>query len=408
MSKVLKPLSNFMIKKRKQFKILLERLLEPRRFIQALIGPRQVGKTTLALQVANDLTRPTRYVSADLATLQDSAWLQQQWDVTRELAKTEGKALLIIDEIQKIPHWSEMVKFLWDQDTASGLDLIVVVLGSSPWLMQKGLSESLAGRFEIIPITHWSFSEMHESFGWTLNKYLYFGGYPGAAPLADEKDPSRWINYINDSIIETTISRDILLMSQVNKPILLRRLFQLGCHYSGQILSYNKMLGELQDAGNSTTLAHYVDLLTGAGLLAGLQKFANQLVRKKGSSPKFAVFNTALLSAQAGKSFEEAFANPAFFGRMVESTVGAHLLNGIRGTQIELFYWREGDKEVDFVLQLGEKTIAIEVKSNREFLRRSGIDLFVEQFKPERILLVGEQGIPLQTFLSTPPISLFC
>ena len=396
-----------MIKRRKTFEVLLKRLKEPRRFIQALIGPRQVGKTTLARQVAEELKRPSHNVSADLATLQDTSWLQQQWDTARELAKSEGKAFLIVDEIQKIPHWSDMVKFLWDQDTASGLDLSVLILGSSPWLMQKGLTESLAGRFEVIPVTHWSFKEMHEVFGWALERYLYFGGYPGAAPLSDEDNPTRWINYINDSIIETTISRDILLMNQVNKPALLRRLFQLGCNYSGQILSYNKILGELQDAGNSTTLAHYVDLLHGAGLLAGLQKFSNQSVRRKGSSPKFAVYNTALMSAQSGKNFHEAMADRVFLGRLIESAVGAHLLNSIRGTQIELFYWREGDREVDFVLQLGNKLIAIEVKSGQESIRHSGIDIFAKHYKPMRILLVGDQGIPLKTFLSTTPSSLF-
>jgi uncharacterized protein len=395
------------MKKRKSFDVLLKRLQEPRRFIQSLIGPRQVGKTTLARQVADALGKPSRYVSADLATLQDISWLQQQWDIARELTKSEGEALLIVDEIQKIPHWSDMVKFFWDQDTFSGLNLSVLILGSSPWLMQKGLSESLTGRFEILPIMHWSFKEMSESFGWPLDQYLYFGGYPGAAPLADKEDPARWVSYINDAIIETTIARDILLMSQVNKPALLRRLFQLGCNYSSQVLSYNKMLGELQDAGNSTTLAHYVDLLAGAGLLTGLQKFANQSVRRRGSSPKFAVFNTALLSAQSGKSFSEAMADRIFFGRLVESAVGAHLLNSIRGTQIGLFYWREGDREVDFVLQLADKLIAIEVKSGSESFRQSGIDAFVSHFKPHRILLVGDRGIPLDLFLSTSPVYWF-
>jgi Predicted ATPase (AAA+ superfamily) len=396
-----------MMQKRKSFDKLLERLREPRRFIQSLIGPRQVGKTTLARQVVDELGIASHNISADLAAFQDVSWLQQQWEAARELAKVQGKALLIVDEIQKIPHWSDVVKLLWDQDSASGLDLSVLILGSSPWLMQKGLSESLAGRFEVIPITHWSFREMKEIFGWTIDHYLYFGGYPGAAPLSDEDDPSRWINYINDSIIETTIFRDILLMNQVNKPALLRRLFQLGCNYSCQILSYNKILGELQDAGNSTTLAHYVDLLTGAGMLTGLQKFANQSVRRKGSSPKFAVFNTGLISAQSGKSFYEARVDRAFWGRLIESAVGAHLLNSIRGTQIELFYWREGDREVDFVLRLGDKLIAIEVKSGRETIYQSGIDAFVRQFKPDRILLVGDQGISLETFLSTHPSSLF-
>lgn len=396
-----------MMKKRPCFDLLMKRLREPRRFIQSLIGPRQVGKTTLARQVAEELGLPSLYVTADLTTIQDVSWLRQQWDTARELAKTEGKALLIVDEIQKISNWSDMIKLLWDQDTASGIALSVMILGSSPWLMQKGLSESLAGRFESIPISHWSFKEMYEIFGWSLERYLYFGGYPGAASLVDEKNPERWTNYINESIVETTISRDILLMSQVNKPALLRRLFHLGCYYSGQILSYNKMLGELQDAGNSTTLAHYLDLLNGAGLLTGLQKFANQNVRRRGSSPKFAVYNNALMSAQSGKTFFEAIKDKVFLGRLIESAVGAHLLNSIRGTQIELFYWREGDREVDFVLRLGDRIIAIETKSNQESIRHSGIDSFIKQFSPDRILLVGDQGIPLKTFLSTTPSSLF-
>ena len=392
------------MKMRKVFQDLLDRLKEPRRFIQCLVGPRQVGKTTLARQAADDLGKPCLYASADLATLQDIAWIEQQWEAARELAKENGGALLIVDEVQKIPHWSDVVKFFWDQDSASKINLSVLLLGSSPWLMQKGLSESLTGRFEIMPITHWSYSEMRAIFGWSLEHYLYFGGYPGAAPLSDEKNPSRWANYINDSIIETTIARDILLMSQVNKPVLLRRLFQLGCNYSGQMLSYNKMMGELQDAGNATTLAHYLDLLSGAGVLTGLQKFAKQTVRRKASSPKFMVFNTALLSAQSGKSFAEAMADHTFFGRLIESAVGAHLLNGIRGTQIELFYWREGDLEVDFVLKHDDKLIAIEVKSKRGSFRRSGMDSFIKQFKPSRILLVGDShGIPLEKFLSASP-----
>ncbi len=391
------------MKKRPVFKQLLERLKEPRKFIQVLLGPRQVGKTTLALQAAKAVGKPCHYISADLATLQDLAWLHEQWEIARKKIKDQkGGALLIIDEVQKIPHWSETVKSLWDQDSRNKINLSVMILGSSPWLMQKGLSESLAGRFETIPITHWSFTEMHRHFGWSVEKYIYFGGYPGAAPLAKEKDPSRWFNYINESLIETTISRDILLMTQVNKPALLRRLFQLGCNYSGQILSYSKMLGQLQDAGNTTTLAHYLDLLSGAGLVCGLQKFAQQKVRQKSSSPKFEVFNTALMTAQSAKTFKEARKDHAYWGRLVESAIGAYLLNSIRGTQIEIFYWREGDREVDFVLRHGDNITAIEVKSNHEKIVRTGIDLFAEQFHPSRILLVGEQGIPVEQFLKSP------
>ena len=383
------------------FKTLLQRLKEPRKFIQVLLGPRQVGKTTLALQVAEAIEKPCHYISADLATLQDLSWIEQQWEIARlKVDLRKGGALLIIDEVQKIPHWSGMIKSLWDEDTRSGVPLSVMIFGSSPWLMQKGMSESLAGRFEMLPISHWSYTEMKNTFHWSLPQYLYFGGYPGAASLVSSDDSSRWKNYINESLIEMTLSRDILLMTQVNKPVLLRRLFQLGCIYSGQILSYTKILGELQDAGNTTTLAHYLDLLAGAGLLIGLQKFANQPVRQKGSSPKFSVLNTALMSAQSDKSFKEAQKDPIFWGHLVESAVGAHLLNSIRGKQIEIYYWREGDKEVDFILKHGKSLIAIEVKSNHE--TKSGMDSFVEEFKPKRNLLIGPSGIPLEEFLSSP------
>jgi hypothetical protein len=361
-----------------------------------------VGKTTLALQVAETIEKPTHYISADLATLQDIAWLRQQWETARGKMSLDKGALLIIDEVQKIPQWSEMIKSLWDEDTRHNTNLSVLILGSSPWLMQRGLSESLTGRFEIIPATHWSYEEMKRIFNWSLERYVYFGGYPGSAPLVDENDTSRWTSYINDSLIETTLSRDILLMTQINKPALLRRLFQLACSYSCQILSYNKMLGELHEAGNTTTLAHYADLLSGVGLVASLQKYASQSVRQKGSSPKFCVYNTALMAAQSTISYREALDNHQFWGRLVESSVGAYLLNAIRGKQIELFYWREGDKEVDFVLKCGNSLTAIEVKSGHETFRRSGIDSFVAAFKPSRVMVVGEQGIPLEEFFHTP------
>jgi hypothetical protein len=391
-----------MMQARPIFHEILKRLQEKRRFIQVLLGPRQVGKTTLALQLGEALQGPYHYVSADMALLQDPAWILQQWEIARQKIDSASGALFIIDEVQKIPHWSEVIKSLWDQDTRLGVNLSVMLLGSSPWLMQKGLAESLAGRFEVIPITHWSYPEMQHAFGWSLDEYLYFGGYPGSAPLASKADPSRWINYINESLIETTLSRDILLMTQINKPVLLRRLFQLGCLYSGQILSFSKMLGELQDAGNTTTLAHYLDLLSGAGLLVGLQKFAGQPIRRRGSSPKLIPYNTALMVAQSTKTFAEAKQDPVFWGRLTESAVGAYLLNAIRGTSVELFYWREGDDEVDFVLRKGSHLSAIEVKSGAHGSRKGGMDQFVSKYRPQRVLLVGAEGIPLDTFLSGP------
>ena len=388
------------MKARKISKELERRVREPRKFIQVLLGPRQVGKTTLATQLEKKLKVSSHYCSADVATLESLPWIEMQWEKGRALANDHKEALLIIDEIQKIPNWSALVKKLWDEDTKKKINLKVILLGSSPWLMQKGLTESLAGRFEILPITHWSYSEMKESFGWDLNEYLYFGGYPGPAEFT--QDLQRWFNYINDSLIETTISRDILLMTQVNKPVLLRRLFQLGCIYSSQILSYQKMLGQLQDVGNTTTLANYLELLGGAGLITGINKFSIQQVRTKGTSPKLQVLNTALMSAQSGKTLKEAQNDHEYWGRLVESAVGAHLLNDARGKQIEVFYWRENNEEVDFVLRKGTKIVAIEVKSSPKKEATSGLATFAKAFSPHRSLLIGKGGEDLETFLQTP------
>lgn len=380
---------------------LLKRLKEKRRFAQVVAGPRQVGKTTVVRQVMEASKIPAHYASADEPGLRDRAWLEQQWDIARLKAKeSKSGALLILDEIQKVAHWSSVVKLLWDADTHSGVNLKVVLLGSSPLLIQSGLAESLAGRFEVIAAPHWSFSEMREAFGWTVEQYIFYGAYPGAAELIS--DPERWRRYILDSLIETTISRDILLLTRVDKPALLRRLFQLGCAYSGQILSYQKMLGQLTDAGNTTTLAHYLDLLQGAGMLAGLAKYARGRVRQRGSSPKLQVLNTALMSAQDSRSLTQARQDGDYWGRLVESCIGAHLFNSSFGTNITITYWRERNHEVDFVLQEGKATVAIEVKSGGRHESLPGMEAFVKQFKPKRQLLVGGQGIGLEEFLSKP------
>ena len=381
--------------------MLMERMSESRRFIQVLYGPRQSGKTTLAHQVMADLEIPSHYASADEPTLKDRTWIEQQWEIARLKVESAKNALFVMDEAQKIDGWSETVKRLWDEDTAKGLPLRVMLLGSSPLLVQRGLTESLAGRFEVIPVTHWSFAEMREAFDWGLDEYIFFGGYPGGADLIS--DQKRWSNYIKDALIETTISRDILLMTRVDKPALLRRLFELGCSYSGQILSYQKMLGQLQDAGNTTTLAHYLNLLEGAGLLAGLSKYAGQRVRQRGSSPKLLVLNTALMTAQSQLNLGEAKQDTDFWGRLVESAIGAALMNGLRGENIELFYWSSRNREVDFVLSRRKSLVALEVKSGRRKVTLPGIEAFSTEFRVTKKLLVGAQGIPVEDFLLTPP-----
>jgi len=394
--------------KRLIYNEIKKRIDEPRRCIQVLSGPRQTGKTTLAQQMLKSLDRPGHYATADEPALKGPDWIEQQWEVVRNRLKSDAKArqgLLILDEIQKLPGWSETVKRLWDEDTFSELPLHVFILGSSPLLVQKGLTESLAGRFEMNHITHWSYAEMQAAFGFGVDEYIYYGGYPGSAALIDDR--ARWAGYIVDSLIETTISRDILLMTRVDKPALLRRLFELGCSYSGQILSYQKMIGQLQDVGNTTTLAHYLNLLQGAGLLAGLAKYAGEKVRQRASSPKLLVLNTGLMTATAYGSMEDTRNNPKLWGRLVETAVGASLFNSVIGKNIDLFYWAGRNRELDFVLSKGNELIAIEVKTTAHKTRLPGIAEFSKQFPAAKKLLVGNQGTPLEEFLLTTVEALF-
>jgi uncharacterized protein len=381
---------------------LLRRLGERRRFMQVVTGARQVGKTTLVTQVVEKAPLPYVFASADEPTLRGSDWVDAQWEAARLLLRDTGQggALLVLDEVQKVPHWSEAVKRLWDADTRARRPLKVVLLGSAPLLVQRGLTESLAGRFEIVHLPHWTWAEMQEAFDWNVEQYLFYGGYPGAAPLIGE--PDRWARYIRDSLIETTIARDVLLLSRVDKPAVLRRLFELGCAYSGQILSYTKMLGQLQDAGNTTTLAHYLELLAGAGMLVGLQKYAAAAVRQRGSSPKLQVLNTALMTAPSGMALSQARRDREFWGRLVESAVGAHLANAAAAGDCEVFYWRDRTAEVDFVVRTGKSVTAIEVKSGRAREGFAGLAAFGAAVPKARKLVVGADGVSIEEFLRRP------
>ena len=381
---------------------LRRRLEEPRRFIQVVAGPRQVGKTTLVTHVADTVGLRHVFASADEPTLRGSEWIETQWEAARlRLRDSDAQgALLVLDEVQKVPRWSETVKRLWDADTRARRPLKVVLLGSAPLLIQQGMTESLAGRFEIVHLSHWTLAEMKQAFGWSVDQFIFYGGYPGAATLVTE--PERWARYVRDSLIDTTISRDVLLLTRVDKPALLRRLFELGCAYSGQILSYTKMLGQLQDAGNTTTLAHYLELLAGAGMLVGLQKYAAGASRQRGSSPKLAVLNTALMTAQSGVSFADARRDRAFWGRVVESAIGGHLANAAAAGICEVFYWRERSHDVDFVVRVGRTVTAIEVKSGQPRDSFPGLAAFGAAYPRARKLLVGGDGIAVEEFLEWP------
>lgn len=400
-------LSKFIIMfERPYLETVKERVKEKRQFIQVILGPRQVGKTTMITQLLSKLTVPNLYESADAISATNSAWLMQVWESARLRMKASAAAefLLVIDEIQKIDNWSEVVKQQWDKDTRENVNIKVILLGSSRLLIQKGLTESLAGRFETLYLGHWAYPEMQEAFGWSIEQYVYFGGYPGSATLINDEE--RWKNYIKDSLIETSISKDILMLTRVDKPALLKRLFELGCLYSGQILSYTKIIGQLQDAGNTTTLANYLKLLSDCGLLGGLDKYAGDIIRKRGSSPKFQVYNNALITSQSNETYEKAIINPELWGRLVESSVGAHLVNYSISERYNLYYWRDGNYEVDFILEKGDEVIGLEVKSGMR-AENAGMSVFAERFSPKKVMLVGTGGIPYDEFLKINPKELF-
>lgn len=393
--------------KRSEYQLIKDRIKEPRKFIQVVMGARQVGKSTVVKQVLKDLDAPYQLFSADNVPTMNSAWISDCWAAVRSLKEIKDweSMILVIDEIQKISNWSEVVKKEWDDDTFHDRNIKVLLLGSSRVLLEKGLSESLAGRFEEIRMSHWSYQEMRDAFGFSLDQYLFFGGYPGAATLIDDGD--RFSQYIQSAVIEATLNKDILMDTPISKPALLRQTFELGAAYSGELLSLNKMLGSLQDAGNTVTLAGYINLLDESGLLCGLQKFSMEMARRRASIPKLQVYNNALKMVYSPLSFEQAILDRKSWGRIFESGVGAYLVNQAFTHQFEVFYWREKDAEVDFVLRKrGGAIVAIEVKSNAE-KQTEGLDKFRQLFKPQTAFIVGDGGISAKDFLSMDLRKLF-
>lgn len=385
---------------RRQYTTLKERIEEPRKFIQVIAGPWQVGKTTLVNQVLRQIELAYAVEVADGVDAKDTDWIRRVWDSARTamLFRKEKEYLLVIDEIQKIANWSEAVKKEWDEDTRKGVNLKVVLLGSSRLLLKKGLTESLAGRYELIRLGHWRYQEMRDAFGFTLDEYVYFGGYPGPAHLI--RNERRWKKYVKDSLVAPAIDKDVIMTSNIYKPALMKRLFELGCGYSAEILSLTKLIGQLQDAGNVTTLAGYLEILNQCSLLAALQKYARDDARKYNSIPKYQVYNNALMTAYKGQTFEKDRTDPKVWGRWVESAVGAYLLSMAEELDYQLYYWREGDDEVDFIIANGGESVAIEVKSGRRGMN-SGLPKFVKAFQPKLSFVVGTSGVSLEDFLSS-------
>lgn len=405
--------------RRLQVQELCEFLEAPPRLMVAIFGPRQTGKTTIALQALELVRTPHRYLAVDepgnleldtisaaqgsliaAFSIRDTAWLIRQWEAARLQAdRSSAGFVLVLDEIQKIPNWSETVKGLWDADRRRGCELRIVILGSAPLLMQSGLNESLAGRFFPLEVTHWTYNEMSKAFGYSLNEYLYFGGYPSTADLRHNQQA--WRQYLTKAIVNPAIDRDLLTVTRITKPALLRQLLETGCELSGQIVSYTKLLGQLHDAGNTTTLANYLGLLSRVGLLVGLSKFSKGIVRRRSSSPKLNVLNPALLTGYSTHDFNGAQEDRIHSGRVVESAVGAHLL-ATAEPGLYVRYWRDGNREVDFVLEQGRRIVAIEVKSGARIRSSAGLKAFRQRYTQCRSLVVGADGIPLEEFLTKP------
>lgn len=391
---------------RPELQTIISRLQEPPHMIQVIMGARQVGKTTLIKQLLETHTEPYHYASADAVPAGDSSWLRAIWEAAR-LRYVQNKTqsyLLVLDEVQKISNWSEEVKRLWDEDRFYDFNIKVVLLGSSRMLLQSGLSESLAGRFETMYLTHWTYTEIEAAFGLGADQYAWYGSYPGS--MAFLEDEQRWKRYILDSLIEPSISRDILMLTRIDKPALLKNLFELACHYSGQIVSLNKMLGQLVDAGNTTTLSHYLQLLHSAGLLSGLENYTPSRVRQRASSPKLQVHNNALFSVMQSTSFQDARANLPLWGRVIESAIGAHLVNQSIKSGFKLYYWKDRNAEVDFVLERGDQLVALEVKSNLT-RQHNGLIAFRKQYPHARTLLIDNRVLTWQEVLGSDPLAWF-
>ncbi|MDE0629201.1 MAG: DUF4143 domain-containing protein [Bryobacterales bacterium] len=389
------------------------------KFMIAIFGPRQTGKTTIVRQAMEQTDIPGRLLPIDsseelprgpwpdvgnlpplISPTGSKEWLVRQWRAARAEAESTGRGfVLALDEIQKLPDWPDTVKGLWDADRAHACPLRVVLLGSAPLRLQSGLKESLMGRFLPLPVTHWTYEEMSQGFGFSLDEFLYFGGYPGPAHLRG--NPRMWRGYIAESIVAPAMDRDLIAMTQVRKPALLRRLVAAAFSYSGQIVSYNKLLGQLQDAGNTTTLAHYLDLLSDVGLVAGLSKYSGSQFRSRASSPKLNVLNTSLMTAGSTYAFDEARNDRTFWGRIVESAVGAHLVNTATHG-IHVHYWRDGNAEVDYVLRGGPRVVGIEVKSGGKSRYARGARQFRAKHAVNHCLVVGGGGVPLDEFLNQP------
>ena len=371
---------------------LQKRINEEAKFIQIVVGPRQVGKTTAVRQLEQLSGMPSLYAASDVAGIANPNWIETAWAQARALVARERPALLILDEVQLMPEWQRIVKGLWDEDRHQQRNLHVVITGSSALLLTKG-GESLAGRFEKHELLQWSYFEMHQAFGFSVEDFVLFGGYPAAAGL--KEDEKRWKDYIRSSLIETVLTKDVVALSNISKPSLLRQLFSMVCQHPAEIVAYSNFLGQLADAGNTTTLSDYRLLLDQAYLLKTLHKFSGSVIRSRASKPKWIIRDNSLVTALSDQPLLEIFKTP-LKGRLVENAILANLA---RISDSEVYYWREKNAEVDAVLKAGGKLYCIEIKTGQRIRSKSGLQSFARRFPKSRPLIFGAGGIPLEEVL---------
>jgi uncharacterized protein len=353
-------------------------------YLQVILGPRQVGKTTGILEFLENSKRPSLYFTADDILSPSGSWIEALW---QEALLKDSKCLLAIDEIQKVHDWPSTVKKLWDKQKRSPSTKIqLILLGSSSLHIHEGLKESLTGRFQLIRAHHWDYTRSKKLASFDVQKFVRYGGYPGSYALLDR--PAKWKSYLHDSIIETVIGKDILQIARVAKPALFRQAFKIIMSYPAQDISYTKLLGQLQDKGNTDLIKHYIELFEAAFLLESIYKFSGKAVLSRSSSPKLIPLCGALID-------REVFETHSGYGRAVEAAVGACLIQN--GFKVE--YWRDGQNEVDYIVKNEGILFAIEVKSGR--LRSTkGMDAFRKLYPSARSVYVSEAT--LESFLTNP------
>ena len=359
-------------------------------------------------QFVEKTTVPYSLFSADGVGKTNTAWISEKWHEvrTRMMLYNETEHILIIDEIQKIIGWSEIVKKEWDKDTREKRNLKVILLGSSRLLIQKGLEESLEGRYEALKMGYWEWEEMRDAFGFTMEQFIYFGGFPGLAPYINDED--RWRKMMEDSIISPILNHDILDIEEIRNPPLLRQVFELGSIYSAQEISLTKMQGVV-NSGTVPTISSYLRILDETMLIKPLQKYDNSAIKTKNSIPKLQAYNNAFRNSYCQHTFEEALMNKTEWGRQVESAVGAYLAGRAILDGFELLFWRDEKKnECDYVLKKGERLIAIEVKSGHAD-NIDGYHAFMKKFEKNIVnsFIVGPEGLPLEDFFRLNIPSLF-